>query len=225
MNKVKLLLVTAFVLITTGIDAQNTFFPAKTGTVLVHRQKNDKGKVEHYSRQTVTAVEGSGSNMTISYLLETMDKDRKTLVETPCKLIIKNGVMIPDMKQLYAGWQKDPKVKLEVKSIPMELPNNMQPGQSLKDAKLTMNMERGVLKVKIDMDIVEGKCLAIENVTVPAGTFKCHKITQTFVTTAMKKVYRMQVVSWYAPNVGLVKTEAFNEKNVLQSTTELEEMK
>ena len=154
MNKVKLLLVTAFTLITTGIYAQDIFFPAKVGTVSVHRQKNDKGKVAYYSRQTVTAVEGSGSNMTISYLLETMDKDRKVIVETPCKLIVKNDVMIPDMKQLYAGWQKDPKVKLEVKSIPMEFPNNMKPGQSLKDAKLSMNMERGIMKVKLNSQIL-----------------------------------------------------------------------
>jgi hypothetical protein len=35
----------------------------------------------------------------------------------------------------------------------------------------------------------------------------------------------MTAVSWYAPNVGTIKTETYNDKNKLESGTELAELK
>jgi hypothetical protein len=72
--------------------------------------------------------------------------------------------------------------------------------------------------------MTDGKCLAIEEVTVPAGTFTCHKITQTATTTIMKKKVVAKTVSWYALGVGTIKTESYNEKDKLNSCTELVEI-
>ena len=41
--------------------------PTKEGVSLLYATKNSKGKVQSYSRQTVTSVEGSGNNFTITY--------------------------------------------------------------------------------------------------------------------------------------------------------------
>jgi len=206
-------------------EEQTMFFPVKEGTVTVYAQKDEKGKIISYSRQTIKNVEGSGKNMTINYLFENLDKDKKILTETPCKMIIKNNVMILDMKQFFAGQLKDQQIEVEITGIPMELPTNMQPGQVLKDAEISMSMNMGFTKLKTDVKMTEGKCLAIENVTVAAGTFKCHKITQTITTTVMNRNIQAQVVSWYAPNIGVVKTETYDDKGKLQSLTELVEIK
>ena len=212
-------------------NAQNTFFPTRVGTVQVYEQKNAKGKVESYSRQTIKDVEGSGSNMTISYVFESLDKNRKSLsdppVELPCKVIIRDDVMMLDMNQMFAGLQQDPNMQLmmEITGVPMELSSNIQPGQSLKDANMTMTLNMGFMKLKTEMQMTDGKCLDIEDVTVQAGTFKCHKITQTVTTTVMKKTVKTRTVTWYASGVGTVKTETYNDKNQLESTTELVEMK
>ncbi len=229
MKRFNLLLMAVFAsLMVTGANAQSTFFPTKAGTVLVYVQNNAKGKAESYSRQTIKEVEGSGSNMAISYLLESLDKNKKPLsdppVEIPCKITIKDDVVIMDMNQMFAGQQKDQTVKMEITGVPMELPNNMQPGQLLKDADMTMTMDMGIMKMKTVMKMTDGKCLAIEDVTVPAGTFKCHKITQTVTTTVMKRDMVARTVSWYAPGVGTVKTETYNDKDKLQGSTELVEM-
>jgi len=56
---------------------------------------------------------------------------------------------------------------------------------------------------------------------VPAGTFKCHKITQTATTTVMKRKTETKTISWYALGIGTVKTETYNDKNKLDNTTEL----
>ena len=207
-------------------SAQNAFFPTKAGTVLVYAQKNATGKPEGYSKLTIKNVEGSGNDMTISYVTELLNKDRKSSnppAEVPLKVIIKNGVMILDMKGMFAGQMKDQQIKMEITGVPMELPGNMQPGQSLKDANMTMTMNMGIMKLKTEMKMTDGKCLAIEDVTTPAGTFKCHKIAQTVSTSVMGKNVVSRTVSWYAPGIGTVKTESYSDKDKLQSSTELVE--
>jgi len=226
MNRIKLFAVAIFVAISAGVYAQNPFFSTKAGTVLVYEKKDGKGEIEDYSRQTVKAVEGSGSNMTVSYLSENMDKNKKVLAEILCKMVIKNDVMIFDLKHVLVGRLKDPKVKIEsTAGTPMELPNNLKSGQSLKDAKIVINVSKGIIKAKIDVSMTGGKCVGIEDVAVPAGTFKCHKITQNVITVSMGKTTQTRVVAWYAPNVGVVKSETYNDKNQLQSRRELIEIK
>ena len=226
MNRIKLLAITVFVAITTVIYAQNPFFSTKAGTVLIYEKKDGKGQIEDYSRQTIKTVESSGRNMTISYLYESMDKDRKVLVEIPCKMLIKNDVMIFDLKHVLGGRLKDPKVKIEsAAGTPMELPNDLKVGQSLKDAKIIISVSKGFFSAKLDISMTDGKCTAIENITVPAGTFQCHKITQNVTTVSMGKTTLTRAVSWYAPNIGVVKTETYTDKNQLQSRRELIEIK
>ena len=211
----------------TGAYAQNTFFPTKKGTVLVYEQKNTKGKTESFSKLTIKDVEGSGNNMTISYQAEVLDKTRKSSnppIEVPCKVIIKDGTMIMDMSQMFAGQQKDQQLKMEITGVPMELPDNMQPGQTLKDAEVTMTIDMVITKMKTTMKMTDGKCLAIEDLTVEAGTFKCYKTTQTVTTTVLGKTAVSKTLSWYAPGIGQVKTETYNSKDQLQSSQELVEM-
>jgi len=211
----------------TDAYAQNTFFPTKPGMVLLYEQSNAKGKSESYSKLTIKDVEGSNDNMTISYVAEVLNKDRKSAnppVEVPCKVIIKDGVMILDMNQMFSGQMKDSQLKMEVTGVPMELPSDMQPGQSLKDAEMTMSIDMVFTKMKTTMKMTNGKCLAIEDVTVPAGTFKCYKITQTVSTSVMGRSAVSQTISWYAQGIGTVKTETYNDKNQLQSTQQLVEM-
>ena len=222
-----MLMISLMIISVTAVCAQNSFFPTKAGMVLVYEQKNDKGKPQSYSRLSIKNVEGSGNNMTVSYVAEMLDKNKKSAnppVEIPCKVIIKNGVMILDMNQMFAGMQKDAGLKMEVTGVPMELPGNMQPGQSLKDAEMTMSIDMAFMKMKTTIKMTGGKCLAIEDVTVPAGTFTCHKITQTVSTTVMGKNAVSQTLSWYAPGTGTVKSETYNDKNQLQSSMELVEM-
>jgi len=212
---------------TVGVRAQNTFFPTKAGMVLVYAQ-NEKGKTKGYSQLTIKNVEGSGNNMTITYGVQILDKDKKAPnppFEAQCKVIVQNGVTILDMSQMFSGMQKDQTIKMEITGMPMELPGDMQPGQSLKDANMTMSIDLGFTKMNTTMTMTNGKCLAIEDVTVPGGTFKCYKITQTVSTTIMGKTVVSTTLSWYAPGIGTVKSETYNSKDQLQSSQELVEMK
>jgi len=210
-----------------GAYAQNTFFPTKKGTVLLYERKNVKGKTEGFSKLTINDVEGTGNNMTISYQAGFLDKNRKPSnppVDVPCKLVVKDGVMIMDMNEMFAGQQKAMQAKVEFTGVPMELPDDMQPGQSFKDAEVTMTIDMVITKMKTTMKMTEGKCLAIEDVTVAAGTFKCYKTTQTVSTTMLGKSAVSQTLTWYARGIGQVKVETYDSKGQLQSSQELVEM-
>ena len=224
MKRVQLVIV-ALLLSCMALQAQNAFFPTKAGMKMLYANQDAKGKTESHTRHTIKNVEGSGMNLTISYVMESFDKNMKPSSnqpsEIPCTVIIKDGVVMLDMNQMFVDQMKVPDLKVEVTGIPMELPSTLQPGQSLKDANMTLTIDAGILKMKTDMKITDGKCLAIEDVTVRAGTFTCHKITQTVTTTVMRKNVVATTVTWYAPGIGTVKTETYNDKNQLTRSTEL----
>ncbi|MCL2682009.1 MAG: hypothetical protein FWE63_00820 [Bacteroidales bacterium] len=225
-HKIKLLLVTAFVTSTAGLYAQNIFFPTKTGTVLLFAQKDNSGEINGYLQQTLNAVEGSNDSMTISYLYESMDKHQKTLVEVPCKMLIKDGLMIFDLKYPFVGKLKSSNERIiDVTGTPLQFPNNLMPGETLKDAHMVANIGRGIINVHVDVSMTDGKCVGIEEITVPAGTFKSHKITQTVTITKLGSTDHTHVISWGAPNVGIVKSETYDSKNQLLNSMELVEMK
>jgi hypothetical protein len=79
----------------------------------------------------------------------------------------------------------------------------------------------GLMKMTTEIKMTDGKCEAIEDVTVPAGSYKCHKITQTISTTAMRNTTVTKSVTWYASGVGVVKSETYDNRNRLTNSMEL----
>jgi len=225
----KKLLMTMFIIaIGAGLYAQNSFFPSKAGMMLTYSNNDAKGNTQSYSVLTIKDVKGSGKNMTITYGANTLDKNRKPLSSTgdmTYKVVIKDGVMIMDINQMIPAQMRDQGVKVDATGMPMELPDNLKPGQSIKNSEATITMDLGIMKMSSVVRMTEGKCLAIEDVKVPAGTFKCHKITQKITVTAMNTTTVETLVSWYAPNIGTVKTETYDDKNKLISGSVLTELK
>jgi len=224
-HKIKLLVVTALAMVTVGLHAENIFFPTKPGTVLVFAQKDGHGKITGYTRQTIKTVENSGENMIISFLYESMDEHQNPIVSVPCKVTIKDGVMVFDLKYAFVGKLKNAKEKINVTGTPVKFPTNLMPGQSIPDAHMVANVERSFVNVRVEVAMTDGKCVAIEDITVPSGTFNSHKISQALATTMMGSTNHSRLVSWGAPNVGIVRTDTYDDKNQLSSSVQLVEIK
>jgi hypothetical protein len=208
---------------------QNIFFSSNVGMALTYAQNDAKGNTESYSVLTIKDVDGLPGNMTITYGITALDKNRNPLKnplgEMDYQVVIKDGVVIMDINQMIPEQvRKQNVLKMEVTGTPMELPNNLKPGQSLKDSEVIIAIDLGIMKVNTVVK-TEGECLAIEDVKVPAGTFKCYKITQKITTTAVIVTTTQTTVSWYAPNIGTVKSETYDDKNKLISGSELVEVK
>jgi hypothetical protein len=222
----RLIMAMLFIAIGAGLYAQNNFVPSKVGMVLTYAENDPRGNAQSYSVITIKDVKGSGRNMTITYGANSLDKDRRPSKDLPGEQVfqvtIKDNVAIMDMKQMFPSGQG---LKVEVTGTPMELPSNLRVGQALKDSVVTGTMDLGIMKMSTVIKMTEGKCLAIEDVRVPAGTFKCHKITQKISSTAMNVNNVGTTISWYAPNIGTVKTESYDDRNRLVSGTVLVELK
>ena len=223
----KITLIILIMLSVTGLQAQNIFFPTKVGSVQTYATLNNKGKVEGYVRQTITDIKGGGNDMTISYLSEIIDKENKdgeAKMSIPLTIHIKDGIMYFDLNSMMPAQKDQPQMgelKMEITGAPTEIPTNLQVGQTLKDANMVMSMNMGFIKMKTEVNLTNGKCLAIEDVTVPAGTYKSHKVTQTAQATVMKIKSTTTTITWSAPGVGTVKSETYDKDNKLQSSMEL----
>ena len=226
MKKIQLLLITALIVtISAGAHAQNTFFPTKAGMVLTYVQNDAKGKATGYTVLTIKSVEGFGNNLTINYVGQALDKNRKQMSDTPLEIpytvTISNGVVEFDMRSFAAAGTEG---LIEIEGDKLRIPPTLSPGDKLNDAKFIMTINMG-FKIRTEISLTDQICLAIEDVNVPAGTFKCHKVTQTSAATVMRKTTISKTINWYAPGIGTVKSETYDSKDKLQSSQELVEIK
>ena len=219
----RFIIIAVSVIMTMGsVFAQNQFFPSKEGLVLLYANIDAKGKVDSYSRLTIRKVEGSGDNLSVSYVGQSLDKNRKPAseLEVPFTVTIVNGVVEWDMKS-FVSIAPGTEGFIEIEGDKIRIPSTLSQGDKLDDVKFTMTMNMGI-RIRTEISLTEQECLAIEDVTVPAGTFKCHKLTQTSAATVMRRTTTTKTISWYAPDIGTVKTEVYDDKNRLQSSTELQ---
>ena len=216
-----IVIIVSVVMTVGGVSAQNIFFPAKEGLSLLYANMDAKGKADSYTRQTIRKVEGSGNNLSISYVGQVLDKNQKQIGDTPIEIpftvTVTNGVVEWDMKSFAAPGTEG---FIEIEGDKLRIPSTLSPGDKIDDAKFTMTINMG-FKIKTEISLTGQECLAIEDVTVPAGTFKCHKVTQTSAATVMRKTTTTKSISWYAPGIGTVKSESYDAKDKLQSSIEL----
>ena len=225
----KLVLISAIILVTAGLYAQDSFFASKPGMELLYANNNAKGKTTGYTQLVIRDVQGSGKNMTITYGSQSLDSKRMPPSDSPeemtLKVIVTDGVVRMDLNQAIPAELRQQGTNIEISGDPMELPDNLQPGQTLKDSSVTMTVDMVITKLTTVINMTDGKCLAIEDITVPAGTFTCSKVTQTVTSTIMKKTNSGTTISWYAPNIGTVKTETYDSKGKPVSSMVLVELK
>ena len=211
-----------------GVSAQRGFFPATEGMTMLYASQNAKGQTEMFVRQTVTEVEGSGDNMTVVYKSEVLEKNMKPVDIKPFKIQpiattihVTDGVAAMDMTFFAA-----PNVQsfVTIEGDKLRIPSSLSPGDRLDDANYVMTVSMGI-QVKTEVSVTDHACLAIEEITVPAGAFTCHKITHTGVATTMRKITTSKNLSWYAPGIGIVKSENYDEKGKLTNTMVLQELK
>ena len=204
----------------TPSESEFTFFAMKKGAVQVFVSKYAKGKITSQSRNTVKAITGDKNAFAIDYQSEALDdKGKPADKDNPLilnyRVVIKDGLMYLDMKGLFGAMEGIEGVQASGTAV--KIPSNLAVGQSIDDAKVGVKI--GFMNCLVVM--TEGKCLAIEDVKVEAGTFKCYKVSQKTNSTVMGFKSEGTTITWYAKGVGAVKTETYDKKGKLLSSQEL----
>jgi hypothetical protein len=204
----------------TGMTAENAFFPIKEGVTQVFAQKDGKGKIKSQSRTTVSKVSGTPEKLLVTYQMEMLDAKGKSAKEPQIfnyNIEIEDGVLYVDMKNLFGAMNGLEDGSIEVSGNAMGIPADIKAGETLDDSDVQIKIGY----IKLSAVITDAKCEAIEDVTVGAGTFQAYKISQTTTATVMGIKSTGKTLSWYVKGVGAVKTESINAKGEVISVEEL----
>lgn len=219
----KLVITVIVAMSATFLWAQQPLCPVKDGLSLTYVTKNAKGKVQSYSRQNITSVEGAGNNMVVTYTSEAMDAKKQVTAGVPVITYtynVENGAVIIDPKAILNTVTTGSPTDGVAEGTPMVLPAGMKAGDALPDCEMKMQ----IAFLKISASYTEGECLGDEQITTAAGTFDCKKTKFRCKSSAMGIKTEMVVDSWYAPGIGLIRQDMYNVKGKLNNTQELAEL-
>jgi hypothetical protein len=132
--------------------------------------------------------------------------------------------MMMDMKMFIPAAQQEQTgaTATSTGGIYLEYPAIMKEGDKLKDGLFNMDVTSSggmpsTIEISITERVVEGK----EPVTTTAGTWECFKISSNnkIVTKISGKGIPMstQMTEWYAPGIGVIKTESRTGKTEITS--------
>lgn len=211
------------------LNAQEIFFPTKEGTVLVYKSFDKKDKETSTARYTITKINVNGSDMEITYLIESLDSKEKLVFKDEITVHQKGDKLYVDMSNFInkAAFQQEGEIPAEIQITGnnMEIPSNPEPGEMLPDANVVMAMKVGFVNMKMSADVTNRKVEAIEDITVKAGSFKTYKFSSEVSSSVMGIKVNTKGIEWYAKGVGIVKSESYDKNGKLQSRTELIELK
>ena len=224
-----MILFTVTILIGMVLNAQETFFPTKEGTVLIYKNFDKKDKLTTTLQYTVKHVAISGSNMDITYLCESFDPKEKPIFKENITIHKKGDKLYLDMSNFInkAAFQQNGQIpaEIQVTGNDMEMPSNPSPGDVLPDANVALALKIGFINVKMAADVTNRKVESIEDITVKGGTFNCYKFSSEVNSSAMGIKMHSKNFDWYAKGIGTVKNENYDKNGNMQSHSELIEVK
>jgi hypothetical protein len=199
----------------------------KEGTEIVMTHYNAKDKVQSTDHQKILTKAVEGGKITITTEVESFDDKDKSVFKRNLTYICDNGIFFFDMQsfmnpEALAGF-KD--MKMSVSATNLEFPNSPSAGQTLADGNVSISISNeGVQLMNMTVKVFNRKIEAVENITTPAGTFSCYKVTYDVESKVMFKV-SSKGIDWIAKEVGVVRTESYDSKGKLVGYSVLTSLK
>jgi uncharacterized protein DUF3108 len=215
----KLFLISALVFFSLGSIAQcNQFYNLKNGTNWTISNYDAKGKLQSKTIQKVSAYKESSSGFEATFDITSVDKKGEQTLAGSSTITCENGVVYFDMNDMFPDETIESMQSFEmtIDGTNLELPNNLEAGQVLKDANINLRIEAAPMQMNFKIDVTDRKVLAEENIKTPAGDFSCFKITQKIYMKTIGKI-EVNSIEWYAKGVGMVKSESYNKKGKLSA--------
>lgn len=185
---------------------------------------NNKGKESGKMTYIVSDSKKTGNALSSTVNAEFVDTKGKSITKSTNNVKCENGVMQMDMKVFIPAAQQEQMKSGTAKAsdVYLEYPANMNVGDQLKDGQLSMDYESSSgLKSSIEISITERKVEGKESVTTPAGTWDCFKISaHNKIVSKIAGIgipIKMDVMEWFAPGFGIVKTESKTGKTEITS--------
>lgn len=210
-----------FILLVAGNQAYSQtcgHYPATAGAVMEMQTFDEKGKLKLTNTSVVKAI----GNDKITIEAKLVDDKNKNIsgmtYDAVCKdgnIYIDGSAMVP--LSMYEGKQD---AAVSVIGDKIIYPQNLGAGSNLPDASMEIKMEmQGMpFPFKSNVKILNRKVVGEEEITVPAGTFKCWKITYDLEYKVLIG-FKGKATEWISPGTGFIKSEAYNKNGKLMGYT------
>ncbi|WKN41566.1 TapB family protein [Tunicatimonas pelagia] len=205
----------------------DNFYRMEPGSTFHLTYYDKKDKTTARQENVVTDTNENGSTLEATVSTKLFDKKDKLITDGSFLVICEgNGVKV-DMNQMIQSMDQLKSMEgmnTEIETDYISLPSDMSVGQVLPDSKTTIKMgSGGISMMSSEVVITDRKVVAQEEIATPAGTFDCYKITYT-TNVNMKvmgggRTMSYPGVNWFARNVGMVKSESYDQKGNLESYT------
>ncbi len=201
-----------------GQNTCSTYYPFEEGAKFEITSFSKKGKKESVVNYEITTIKDNVATIKTKISNAKGKEITTTEYNVTCNghnvSIDFKSLMNPDLFKQY----KD--MEMEMSGTNIEFPNNLEVGQTLKDANLKMTMNMSGIKMNMSIDMLNRKVDAKESVTTAAGTFDCFALSyNTEMKMGMKINYKIK--EWIAEGVGVVKSETYNKKGKSMGYSEL----
>jgi hypothetical protein len=193
------------------------------GKQLIYYQydKRDRHELTTVFEVTEVTMQAGGHRIAIDMQLIDARKDEvivKGDFEATCSLgttsVEAKSMIAPGLLDQYSG------MDYTIEGDNLTMPNNLEVGQLLPDAQVTMKVNAGGIGLKTQVFRQNQKVDRTETITTPAGNFNCYVLTYTnIVKMGLSKTYYTTV--WVAEGIGMVKEETRKANNRLMSRSML----
>jgi len=130
-----------------------------------------------------------------------------------------------DMKALNSFKNSFKNMNINLSEDKIIFPDTFYPGERLNDATLKIKISsKTITSLRLSIKVYNRKVIGFDKIEVSSGTYKCVKITSDIQMMVPVSII-LHTVEWYAPNIGLVKSNVYTQKNTLSETIMLTGLK
>lgn len=212
------LLLTCFFFIGHAQNDCEPYMPTEEGSTweLTHYSKKDK--ITGSTRYELLEKTTTGDSITFKIKATSFDEKGEEIYVNEFESYCRGGVFEMDMSSKLNGETMSAYESMDVTvdATDFPLPNlDEVAGTPLEDGTLTVQVGmNGVNTFKMVIEVTDRLVAGRETMETTAGTFDCVKISQTVKTRMIVKI-QASSNEWYAPGVGVVRTESFDKKGRL----------
>ena len=188
------------------VHAQTPYCCVTEGAVLTYTDYDAKGKESGTTTNIYKEVKVI-SDMDYDVTMETTVNSGGTETTLNTAMEVRNGSAMISVGQGNIDLTAtDPEL--------MRIPNKLAVGYKLPLGEMIVDL--GGFRVK--STITENEVIDREEITTPAGTFKCYVVKQTSEGRVMGIKSETTIKTWYARGIGVVKQETYSKGELFGSS-------
>ena len=205
-------------------DICKSFLPDE-GTTLVYNNYDKKGKLTSTTTTEVVSVKvrDDGIHYKVNQLVSD-GKKKKNDMETQLRYKCIDNKFIIDMQSILLAEQMQSMEggKVVVETDNMFIPSDLEAGMELNDGHIKMDVAVEYITMTITARSFYRKVEGQAEIQTPAGKFTAWKINGNIESKFGFMRVAFKTVEWYVEDVGIVKSEYYDNKGKLMGSGELQ---